>query len=167
MARSLGLRATDMTICDSRTPQKTCSIRFECAHPPQSFHSFDTPRRDPLTITIYKTPTAGSVLIIVFRIHTSSAVFSLRTLYLSRYSRSDKRTTEEIHEVSQGEGMKRKSLKRTASVPARPCRTRSPPQIPRRSTSELEVPTVPTGKYASALTARARPLPVGSPATGH
>jgi len=55
MGRSPGLRAADMTICESRTPQKTRSIRFEHAHPPPSFHSFDTPSRDPFTILIYRT----------------------------------------------------------------------------------------------------------------
>ena len=51
MVQSPGFRATDMTICESWTPQKTCSIRFEHAHPP-SFHSFDTSSRDPFTILI-------------------------------------------------------------------------------------------------------------------
>ena len=92
---------------------KTCSIRFERARLALSFHSFDTPSKDPFTILA-----GGSVLIIVFLVHTSSAAFHsplLRTLYLSRHSRSDKRTGAKIHEESEGEDMKRKSLKRTAS----------------------------------------------------
>ena len=101
--------------------------------------------------------TAGSVLIIVFRIHTSSAAFSLRTLYLSRYSRSDKRTMIEIHEESQGEGMKRKRLKRTASDRRSVPRTPIAHQIASPDLSPIHIRRGPHGpyQYASALIAPA------------
>ena len=91
MAQSPGLKEADMaTICDTWTPRKTYAMRFRCAHLPLSFHSFDPLSRDPFTILA-----GGSVLIIVFRgSHFIRWLFTcprLRTLYLSRPSRSGER----------------------------------------------------------------------------
>ena len=128
------------------TPE-TRSIRFECAHLPLSFHSFGASNRDPFTILAYKTSRRWFRTYCIPNSHSyirsHFACPRLRTLYLSRHSRSDKRTMVKIHEKSEGVEIKRKSLKRTASG------RRSVPRTP-MAHSGFQIPSpdpspIPTG----------------------